>query len=211
MPSRFRFEWRANFDPFHLSRQLASVGLERKLPQIQRAALNKTARRANTFARRAVAKGMGIAQRGLTQGGSGQRWKFVPANRAIGGRYRSQIIMRGRPTNVGSTAYKARQTKRGVSSRAWGKRRIYRGTFLLAKGRPGQFAVTRQPGSPRLKSIFGPWAPRQYTKGGRGSIQSRTVRHANRDYQAQVESQVYRVLATEARRRRSAPLRPVRA
>lgn len=77
-----------------------------------------------------------------------------------------EIVAIGRP--IGLIHFAARQRKKGVSAKAWGQRKIYRGTFIAktktrSRGEEefrttGTQVFTRKPGASRLpiKKLHGP-------------------------------------------------------
>ena len=58
----------------------------------------------------------------------------------------------------------ARQTKRGVSAKAWGKRKMYRGAFIGSGRNSGKRLVFRQAedNPKRAVALHGPSLPREF-------------------------------------------------
>ena len=58
----------------------------------------------------------------------------------------------------------ARQTKRGVSAKVWGKRKIYRGAFIGSGRNSGKRLVfKKRKGNPkRIEALHGPSLPREF-------------------------------------------------
>ena len=70
----------------------------------------------------------------------------------------SKIIATGKAFKL--IHFKARQTKKGVTSTAWGKRKLYKGTFIAAVN-GNKFVFTKRKeknnqGRRKLKILFGP-------------------------------------------------------
>lgn len=59
-------------------------------------------------------------------------------------------------------AFAPRQTKKGVTAKAWGKRKLYRHAFM-AQMKSGHMGIYRREGRERLpiKEMYGPSVPRE--------------------------------------------------
>jgi len=110
-------------------------------------AVNETARQTTSFATRLVAKDLGL------------KVGDVRAKMTVIRATKSNLLAIIRPSGraIPLYAYKARQTKRGVSATAWGKRKLYRGTFI-AMMPGGHVGVFKRVGATRLpiKELFEP-------------------------------------------------------
>lgn len=110
--------------------------------------LNRTNDSVATIARKLIAKDMGIPAKAVRVG----MFKL----KAIRHKLTASTIARGRPINL--IRFKARQTKKGVSASAWGKRKVYKGTFIANKGR----TVFKRKGKARapIRGVWGPSIPK---------------------------------------------------
>ncbi len=106
--------------------------------------LNRAGRTERTMSARGVAKDGGLRVRDARQ-----KIKFTRARR---GTTRIKLEATGRPLNL--TRFQAKQRKRGVSARPWGKRRIFKGAFILKK--PGAPVLVRDKKTKKLRSAYGP-------------------------------------------------------
>lgn len=110
--------------------------------------LNRTNDQVATIARRMIAKDMGIPVKAVRAGMfkiKAMRHKLVAGT-----------VARGRPLNL--IRFKARQTRRGVSATAWGKRKVYKGAFIANQGRT-VFKRTSKARTP-IKAMWGPSIPK---------------------------------------------------
>ncbi|MDY0882302.1 phage tail protein [Dongia soli] len=110
-------------------------------------AVNDTARQANNLAVKLVAK-----ESGLKSSDVRKRVRIIRASRST-----LTAIVRGSGRALPLYTFNARQTKAGVSAKAWGKRKVYRGSFI-ATMRTGHVGVFTRTGDDRLpiKELFGP-------------------------------------------------------
>lgn len=108
-------------------------------------ALNKTATKARTRAVRALAKATGLKQKRIR--------KDIEIFKAGKNGLSAQLKFKSRPLNL--INFGARQTKKGVSHKAWGTRRIAEGAFIATSNKGT--AVFHRHGSPRLpiEPMFG--------------------------------------------------------
>jgi len=114
------------------------------IPQATSTALNKTARTVFKEVKRDVAKDTGLKQKEVAE-----RMTLVKANKYT---QSAHIKMEGRYFNL--IRFGARQMKKGVKTKAWGKRKLYRGAFIANKGR----TVFAREGKDRvpIKALVGP-------------------------------------------------------
>jgi hypothetical protein len=141
--------------------RLAFEKARRDMPGALRTAINRTGDMAFTKVRRIVSKETGIPQRRLTEGSRGlYRGRSRKRDEA---NFDYVIAARGPFTPL--SYFQPVQRRAGVSARAWGKRRILRGTFLatMRSGHVGVFK--RVKGSRRLKELWGPSLPREMLRG----------------------------------------------
>lgn len=127
------------------------------------AALNRTATTARAVAAREISKETSLPVNEVR--------KRVPLIRANKATLTAQI--KAEPYAPNLIRYGARETKQGVSAKAWGKRKIYRGTFIGNKGR----TVFTRVGKSRLpiKAVFGPSVRREFIRDHTLSAIKRTV------------------------------------
>lgn len=122
--------------------------LEREVfPKAAVRSLNRTARKVRTIARRSTAKRMGLAQKAIKS--------RMDIDKARPNRLTVLVTGRGKPFNL--IRFGARQIKRGVSAKPWGKRRVFRGAFIATMPNGKRIVVARR-GEARLplKALFGP-------------------------------------------------------
>ncbi|MGD1956349.1 MAG: phage tail protein [Sphingomonadales bacterium] len=132
-----------------LTRNLSAIERE-ALPATKRQTLNDAGVSVRSVAVKGTAKAMGARQKDVRQ-----------AVRLIKADYRNpRIILRatGRPLPL--IAFGARQTKKGVTAKAWGKRRLYRGAFVatMRSGHTGAFVREGRKRLP-IREMSGPSVP----------------------------------------------------
>ena len=110
--------------------------------------LNRTIDSVATIVRRLIAKDMGIPQKRVRIG----MFKI----KAVRHKLVASIGSTDRPINL--IRFKARQTKKGVSASAWGKRRVYKGTFIGNKGRT--VFKREEEGRLPIRGVWGPAIPK---------------------------------------------------
>lgn len=110
--------------------------------------LNRTNDQVGTIARRLIAKEMGLPVKAVRAG----MFKIRASRKKLS----ASTVAKGRPLNL--IRFNARQTKRGVSANAWGKRKIYKGLFIANQGR----TVFKRTSKQRLpiRSRWGPSIPK---------------------------------------------------
>lgn len=202
--------WEANWDPKKMAQQFVPNVLRDQTPRIMVQAVNKVAGKANTFSRRMTARAMGVKVGYLRARG----WSLRRASIKTG-RVEATIFIRGRPTNIGSREFGGRQLKKGVSSKAWGKRKVHEGTFLInARGTGGGTWAASRKGKKRLpiKAKYGPWAPRIYDQRGQGgrSIRNMTEAFAATDLPRETKRASDNAMRRLSRKQSSRPMRRFR-
>lgn len=115
-----------------------------------RNAVNDTGRQVMTHSARAVARAAGFKVSAAKKG----FW----LSRATPRNLEADVIARGKAQPL--MAFGARQTKKGVTAKAWGKRKSYAGSFI-ATMRSGHKGVFTRKGKARLpvKELWGPSVP----------------------------------------------------
>ncbi|WP_026986526.1 phage tail protein, partial [Fodinicurvata fenggangensis] len=149
MAARRRSDFQVKWNDREWNAMLRAMG-EKDGREVARQAINQTARQTRTEAARKIAKIMGIkvttARKSL---------QILHASRQ---RLEARIIASGRPRNL--IHFSARQTRKGVTAKAWGSRKLYKGSFIVTT-RQGQKLVMKRRGKDRLPidPLFGPSVP----------------------------------------------------
>ena len=128
---------------------------KRVIPQANSTALNKTMRTAVKEIKKDVAKDTGLKQKDIAE-----RIKVRKSNKIT---QSTTMQMFGRYFNL--IRFKARQFKKGVKAKAWGKLKLYKGAFI-AKAPSGQELVFARKGKSRLpiKALAGASPETEATK-----------------------------------------------
>ena len=86
------------------------------------------------------------------------------------------IFIKSRYLNV--IEFGARQTKRGVSEKVWGKRKIYRGAFIGSGRNSGKQLVFKQAkdNPKRAEVLHGPSLPREFHRQDMESIFNKKIK-----------------------------------
>lgn len=127
-------------------------GAAKQVDNAARRALNRTAQQVRTVSVRALSKETGVKQRSVRDRVSIRKANYSTLS--------AEVQARPRTYNIAS--FGARQTKQGVSSSAWGKRRLYKGGFLINGGRTAliRLGKSRLP----LKPLWGPRIHREFER-----------------------------------------------
>jgi hypothetical protein len=152
-------------------------------------AVNDTGRQTMTYAARSVAKEAGLAV-GATR-------KQFALRRSTPATLTATVI--GAGASMRLIEFQARQTKRGVTARAWGTRKLYPRSFI-ATMRSGLRQVFVRKGKKRLpiKQLWGPSVPGVMAQ---EAVHSAIEEHAGARLQTNIARQIDRALfaATGAR------------
>lgn len=134
-------------------------GLKRDLDKIQRnvipkahaRALNRSADGVKAEAVRTLSKLTGIKQ--------GEIRSRMWVRGATPQRLTAEVDVLGYAPNL--KRFQARKTKKGIEAKAWGQRKVYKGSFSLPSG-----AVVSRTGRERapLKKLYGPSVPRTFMR-----------------------------------------------
>ena len=85
------------------------------------------------------------------------------------------IFIKSRYLNL--IEFNAKQTKRGVSAKAWGNRKIYRGAFIGSGRNSGkQLVFKKVRGSKQIKAVHGASLPREFERQDMESIFNKKIR-----------------------------------
>ena len=76
------------------------------------------------------------------------------------------ILIKSRYLNA--IEFGARQTKKGVSAKIWGKRKIYRGAFIVSRRNSGKQLVFKKSNRnpKRIQAVHGASLPREFERQG---------------------------------------------
>lgn len=125
-------------------------GLERKAaPRAMSRALNRTATHTRKNAVSEIATLMGIGRKTAVR----DEIKIVPATI---NKLSARLTSSYQPLNL--INFRARQTKKGVTASAWGKRKLYKSAFIQTMPKAGKKLVMKRKGKPRLplQQLYGP-------------------------------------------------------
>ena len=118
-------------------------------------ALNKVGAEVVTQAKRALKDATGLK--------AGVVAKKIKKDKARRGDEEYSIFIKSRYLNV--IEFNARQTKKGVSAKAWGKRKNYRGAFIGRGQNSGKELVFKKVRDPkRIKAVHGASLPREFVR-----------------------------------------------
>jgi len=117
-------------------------------------ALNKVGVEVATQAKKELAGATGLK--------AGVVAKKIKKDKARRGDEEYSIFIKSRYLNV--IEFGARQTKKGVSAKVWGKRKIYRGAFIGSGGNSGKQLVfkKRKDNPKKIKALHGASLPREF-------------------------------------------------
>lgn len=118
---------------------------------------NRTAVQVRTEAVRSLGKEIGKAT-GLSAAGFRRSMRIIRSTRRT---LRAAVVASGRPLPL--IGFAARQTTRGVTAAAWGKRKLYRGAFIarMPTGHRGVYARTSKKRLP-IRELWGPSIPKVF-------------------------------------------------
>lgn len=130
-------------------------------------AMNRIANTVRSRGGKKIAVDMGAKQRDVR--------KSSKIQRARRRRPLAAVIWAGRPLTL--IAFQPRQTRRGVTAKAWGQRKLYRGAFIATMPTGKRQTVTRK-GKARLplKTLYGPSVPRTAARRENVNFFNRIVR-----------------------------------
>ena len=134
--------------------------LNKNIPKATSRALNKAIVKVKTEAKRDLSQRMGIAAKKVSQS-----FRVIKANVS---NLKAYINARG--AHIQLIYFKrTRQLKKGVKSQAWGKDKLYRGTFIakMNSGHKGVFtrlfrkSIAGEPINLPIKELYGPSVPKE--------------------------------------------------
>ena len=80
--------------------------------------------------------------------------------------------------NLNAIEFGARQTKKGVSAKIWGKRKIYRGAFIVSRRNSGKQLVFKKSNRnpKRIQAVHGASLPREFERQGMTKIFNKKIK-----------------------------------
>lgn len=138
-----------------------ALGSKAKAEAAYRMAINTSGKKLFTAVKRTVAKQMGASQARVVKYGHMRR---IPAS---GGRLVTSVESKGGYLPLSD--FKPRSTRKGASAAPWGTRRVFGGTFLIAKFGGNVFKRTGKfsPKSGRenaVEKLWGPAVPKEMVR-----------------------------------------------
>ncbi len=127
------------------------------IPKAAAHALNRTAQQVQSAAVKEIARETGLKQKDVREA--------MSRARATWGRLVAAVIATGRAVNLIRFTRQTRAGARkagGVSANAWGRRRLYRGTFIANQGRT--VFVRESDARLPIKPVHGPSVPREMVR-----------------------------------------------
>jgi hypothetical protein len=125
-------------------------GTPKQIEKVARRSLNKMAQRARTVARRHTARRMGVKQSAIKNA--------ITVKRASAGGLTSAVKGSGKPLSL--IHFGAKQTRRGVTARAYGERKLYPETFIQkSRGGGSQVFVRERSSRLPIRKLWGPGVP----------------------------------------------------
>ena len=125
------------------------------IPKAMVTALNKVGKEVVTQAKRELKEATGLK--------AGTVAKKITKDKARRGDEEYTIRIKSKYLNL--IEFNARQTKRGVSTKAWGNRKIYRGAFVGSGRSSGKQLVFKKiKGSKQIKAVHGASLPGEFVR-----------------------------------------------
>ena len=125
------------------------------IPKAMVTALNKMGKEVVTQAKRELKEATGLK--------AGTVAKKITKDKARRGDEEYSIRIKSKYLNL--IEFNARQTKRGVSAKAWGNRKIYRGAFIGSGRNSGKQLVFKKGRGPKqIKAVHGASLPREFER-----------------------------------------------
>lgn len=134
------------------ARRRLSDAQRRIIPAATNRALNRTGDHANTLTVRELSGITGLKQKDVRAAMQRTRSNF--------GNLTYRLAAIGRALNL--IRFSARQTQKGVTATAWGKRKLYKGTFIANQGRT--VFVRESKARLPIKAVHGPSLPREFAR-----------------------------------------------
>ena len=137
-------------------------------------ALNKVGAEVVTQAKRELKEATGLK--------AGVVAKIIKKDKARRGDETYSIMIKSKYLNL--IAFTARQTKRGVSAKAWGKRKIYRGAFIGSGRNSGKQLVfkKRKDDPKRIEALHGASLPREFERQDMAKLFNKKIKNGSQFY-----------------------------
>ena len=137
------------------------------IPKAMVTALNKMGKEVVTQAKRELKEATGLK--------AGTVAKKITKDKARRGDEEYTIRIKSKYLNL--IEFNARQTKRGVSAKAWGNRKIYRGAFIGRGQDSGkQLVFKKVRGSKQIRAVHGASLPREFHRQDMESIFKKKIK-----------------------------------
>ena len=152
-----------------MKKALKDLGYVHKkyIPKAMVTALNKMGKEVVTQAKRELKEATGLK--------AGTVAKKITKDKARRGDEEYTIRIKSKYLNL--IEFNARQTKRGVSAKAWGKRKIYRGAFVGSGRNSGkQLVFKKVRGSKQIKAVHGASLPREFERQDMESLFNKKIK-----------------------------------
>ena len=153
----------------NMKKALKDLGYVHKkyIPKAMVTALNKVGKEVVTQAKRELKEATGLK--------AGTVAKKITKDKARRGDEEYTIRIKSKYLNL--IEFNARQTKRGVSAKAWGNRKIYRGAFIGSGRNSGkQLVFKKVRGSKQIRAVHGASLPREFHRQDMESIFKKKIK-----------------------------------
>ena len=153
----------------NMKKALKDLGYVHKkyIPKAMVTALNKVGKEVVTQAKRELKEATGLK--------AGTVAKKITKDKARRGDEEYTIRIKSKYLNL--IEFNARQTKRGVSAKAWGNRKIYRGAFIGSGRNSGkQLVFKKVRGSKQIKAVHGASLPREFERQDMESLFNKKIK-----------------------------------
>ena len=153
----------------NMKQALKDLGYVHKkyIPKAMVTALNKVGKEVVTKAKRELKEVTGLK--------AGTVAKQITKDKARRGDEEYTIRIKSKSLNL--IEFNARQTKRGVSAKAWGNRKIYRGAFIGSGRNSGkQLVFKKVRGSKQIKAVHGASLPREFERQDMESLFNKKIK-----------------------------------
>ena len=153
----------------NMKQALKDLGYVHKkyIPKAMVTALNKVGKEVVTQAKRELKEATGLK--------AGTVAKKITKDKARRGDEEYTIRIKSKYLNL--IEFNARQTKRGVSAKAWGNRKIYRGAFIGSGRNSGKKLVFKKVrGSKQIRAVHGASLPREFHRQDMESIFKKKIK-----------------------------------
>jgi len=153
----------------NMKQALKDLGYVHKkyIPKAMVTALNKVGKEVVTQAKRELKEATGLK--------AGTVAKKITKDKARRGDEEYTIRIKSKYLNL--IEFNARQTKRGVSAKAWGNRKIYRGAFIGSGRNSGkQLVFKKVRGSKQIRAVHGASLPREFERQDMESLFNKKIK-----------------------------------